>query len=425
MARHIYTLLLHLLLPAIALRLVLRARKLPAYRERWPQRFGFNCPEATERPLWIHAVSVGEVQAAAPLIDHLLQHHPQLPLLITTMTPTGATRVKQRFGKRVTHVYCPYDLPWALGKFLARIRPRACVIIETELWPNLLAACQQRKIPVVLANARLSARSARGYARFKHLSADMLSRLYKVGVQNEEDGQRFLNLGLQAEQLVVTGSLKFDQVLDPAWLTDGQALRQQWGPQRPVWVAASTHDDEEAQLLRLHQQLLQRYPDLLLILVPRHPERFDAVAQLCETSTLTTVRRSQGALPAQQTQVYLGDTMGELMSLMAAADMVFVGGSLVERGGHNPLEPALLSKPIVTGTHTFNFDLITRELISAGALVQCADTLELGAQLQRWLDEPLLRECAGEAATHYLDRHRGAVERLYALIQPLLTDGSH
>ncbi|WP_144244207.1 lipid IV(A) 3-deoxy-D-manno-octulosonic acid transferase [Nitrincola sp. A-D6] len=374
-SRYIYTLVLHLLLPSILVRLWFRGRRAPAYRQRWTERLGFTPPlVSSTAPLWIHAVSVGEVQAVATLVRRFLQQHPEIPVLITTMTPTGADRVRQLFGDQVSHRYCPYDLPWAMSRFINITRPRACVIVETELWPNFLRQCQRQQIPTLLANARLSERSARGYARFAGLTRDMLSRLSRVAVQDHSDAERFKALGLDPDRLKVIGSIKFDVEINPQWAEDAQQLRQHWGAARPVFLAASTHDVEESQLLASLPELLAAYPDVLIVLVPRHPERFDTVAQLCQESGLSHVRRSQSALPIATTQVYLADTMGELMSFCSAADIVFVGGSLIERGGHNPLEPALLGKPIITGLHTFNFAAITQGLASAGALVQVSNT---------------------------------------------------
>ena len=420
-SRYIYTLVLHLLLPSILVRLWLRGRHAPAYRQRWTERLGLTPPlPSSVAPLWIHAVSVGEVQAVATLVRRFLQQHPEIPVLITTMTPTGADRVRQLFGEQVSHRYCPYDLPWAMGRFLNITRPRSCVIVETELWPNFLRQCQRKQIPTLLANARLSERSARGYARFAGLTRDMLNRLSRVAVQDHTDGERFKALGLDPTRLKVIGSIKFDVEINPQWAEDARQLRQRWGATRPVFLAASTHDDEESQLLASLPELLAVYPDLLMVLVPRHPERFDAVAQLCQSSGLTFTRRSQNTLASPDTQIYLADTMGELMSFCSAADIVFVGGSLIERGGHNPLEPALLGKPVITGLHTFNFATITQGLASAGALSQVNDAKAVMTQVQYWLSNPESAHNAGQAAHRYVTSHAGALSRLEAELESLL-----
>ncbi|WP_417581206.1 lipid IV(A) 3-deoxy-D-manno-octulosonic acid transferase [Nitrincola sp.] len=420
-SRYIYTLVLHLLLPSILIRLWLRGQRAPAYRQRWTERLGFTPRLAsTTAPLWIHAVSVGEVQAVATLIRRFLQQHPEIPVLITTMTPTGADRVKQLFGEQVAHRYCPYDLPWAMSRFINITRPRACIIVETELWPNFLRQCQRKQIPTLLANARLSERSARGYARFSSLTRDMLNRLSRVAVQDHTDGERFKVLGLDPARLKVIGSIKFDVEINPQWADAAQQLRQHWGTSRPVLLAASTHDDEESQLLASLPALLAVYPDLLIVLVPRHPERFNAVAQLCLASGLRYARRSQDSLASPATQIYLADTMGELMSFCSAADIVFVGGSLIERGGHNPLEPALLGKPIITGLHTFNFAAITQGLASAGALVQVNNAKAVMTQVQHWLSNSESATQAGQAAQHYVASHAGALGRLETELEALL-----
>lgn len=421
MNRFIYTLLWHLLIPGLVLKLWWRGRRAPAYRQRWRERFGgAGSGPLPHHPLWIHAVSVGEVIAILPLVKRLLQQQPDLPILITTMTPTGAERVQAALGSRVCHRYCPYDLPWALRAFLRRSQPRACLIVETELWPNLLHACRQQQIPVILANARLSERSARGYARFAKLTRQMLESLTTVAVQNAQDAERFYALGLAPEKSQITGSIKFDLQLNPEWLQTGAALRQDWGAERPVWIGASTHDPEEKQLLQIHQELLHEFPDLLLILVPRHPERFDAVAEEITRVGLCGHRRSADLPLKREVQVYLGDTMGELMSLYAASDLVFVGGSLIPHGGHNPLEPALLQKPLLCGAHTFNFAEITQGLIEAGGLQACASAKELCAHLRQGLQNPDAAQAAGQAAAHYLAKQSGALARLEALLQPHL-----
>lgn len=420
-SRYIYTLVLHLLLPSILIRLWLRGRQAPAYRQRWTERLGLTPPLAPPAaPLWIHAVSVGEVQAVSTLIRRFLQQHPEIPVLVTTMTPTGADRVKQLFGEQVAHRYCPYDLPWAMNRFLNITQPRGCVIVETELWPNFLRQCQRKQIPTLLANARLSERSARGYARFASLTHDMLNRLSRVAVQDHTDGERFKALGLDPTRLTVIGSIKFDVEINPQWAEVALQLRQHWGATRPVFLAASTHDDEESQLLTSLPTLLAIYPDLLTILVPRHPERFDAVAQLCQSSGLNYTRRSQSTLPNPDTQVYLADTMGELMSFCSAANIVFVGGSLIERGGHNPLEPALLGKPIITGLHTFNFAAITQGLSAAGALVEVKNAKAVMTQVQHWLSNPERASDAGQAAQRYVANHAGALSRLEVELEALL-----
>ena len=420
-SRLLYTCFLHLLLPSILLRLAWRGRKLPAYRERWQERLGLVTPLNTPtQPLWIHAVSVGEVQAVSTLVERLLKNKPDLPILITTMTPTGTDRVKQLFGDRVNHRYCPYDLPWALKRFLKTLNPKACLIVETELWPNFLNQCQTAKIPVLLANARLSERSARGYARFPNLTKSMLQKITHLAAQGEADAMRFKDLGMNPANLSVTGSIKFDVAIQPAWSIRANELKEHWGAERPVLLAASTHNDEEMQLLKAFPLLLERYPNALLILAPRHPERFSEVAQLCESSGLVFARRSLNSTLTNDTRIYLADTMGELMMFCSAADIVFVGGSLIERGGHNPLEPALLAKPVLCGPYTYNFAAITLGLVEAGALIQLDSGSAIMQQTQRWLDNRDSLKLAGQAAQHYVAQHSGALQRLEAQLEKFI-----
>ncbi len=414
MNRTLYTLLFHLGLPLIALRLFLRGRKAPAYRQRIAERLAFGLPAMRQGGIWVHAVSVGESIAAAPLVRALLQAYPQLPITLTCMTPTGSERIRAMFADepRVQHCYLPYDLPWAAGRFLDRVRPRLGIIMETELWPNHIHQCTRRGIPVALANARLSARSARGYARFAGLTRPMLEEMSLIAVQTETEAERFRSLGARAECVQVTGSIKFDLKLDDTLVPRARHLREQWGAgQRPVWIAASTHEGEDAAILDAHRRVLQVHGDALLILVPRHPERFDAVHALCRAS-FTTVRRSAEVAVDGQTQVLLGDTMGELLFLYALADIAFVGGSLVPTGGHNPLEPAALGLPVITGAHVFNFLEISAMLRDAGALQQVDDAEGLAAAVRRLIELPQDGRRMGEAGRAVMQANQGALQRL-------------
>ncbi|MGH1460826.1 MAG: lipid IV(A) 3-deoxy-D-manno-octulosonic acid transferase [Neptuniibacter sp.] len=417
MNRSLYTALFYLALPLILIRLWWRSLKAPAYRQRWRERLGFYTEISVDRPLWIHAVSVGETLAIVPLVKLIQARHPEVPILITTMTPTGAERVEASFGDSVTHLYCPYDLPCVLTRFLKKVNPRACVIVETELWPNLVNSCHQRDIPLLVANARLSARSAKGYARFGDMAENMLQQITKIAVQNGTDGQRFLELGLPESALEVTGSIKFDVQAPDGCERLATALRQLWGEERPVLIGASTHDGEESALLELFSKLAPQHPDLLLVLVPRHPERFDMVAELVKKSGLKLARRSLGQQPSEKTQVYLGDTMGELMKLLAAADIAFVGGSLIQRGGHNPLEPAVLKKPVVMGSHFFNFQLICDSLKEAGGLSVVLSQSEFESEVDRLMTHPDMAYKQGEAGYNFVKKNQGALEKLYTLTE--------
>jgi len=420
MNRVSYTLLYYLLLPVVFARLLWRARKAPLYRKRWGERLGFfKAPEQTGG-LWLHSVSVGETIAAAPLIKQIQQCYPDLPITITTMTPTGSERVRALFGDSVFHVYVPYDTPSAVRRFLKKVRPRLALIMETELWPNLIHQCSRQQVPVLIANARLSARSARGYGLFPTLTKDMLGKVDCIAAQNQADGQRFVALGLAPKKLQVTGSVKFDIQVPSELLADAQQLRSQWGDERPVWVAASTHQGEDEPVLKAFKQLLQHCPRALLVLVPRHPERFADVAQLCRSQGFDVAVRSQQQPVSPDTQVLLADTMGELMLFYAASDIAFVGGSLVPTGGHNFLEPAALGVPVLAGPHDFNFTEISQLLVAAGGMRQLESAEQLAAEVKRLMDHPDERQIMGEAARLVVQNNGGAQQRLFELVERYL-----
>jgi 3-deoxy-D-manno-octulosonic-acid transferase len=415
MNRTLYTLLFHLGLPLVALRLWLRGRKAPAYRQRIGERFAFGFPAMQQGGIWVHAVSVGESIAAAPMIRALLARYPQLPITVTCMTPTGSERIKALFTDepRIQHCYLPYDLPWAAGRFFDQVRPVIGVIMETELWPNHIHQCAKRGIPVVLANGRLSERSARGYARFAKLTRPMLREMSLLAVQTETEAQRFRDLGARPECVAVTGSIKFDLTINPQLLVDAAELREQWQTtQRPVWIAASTHAGEDESILSAHRQLRVTHPDALLILVPRHPERFNSMYELAVQQGFATVRRSSGQPVTPETSVLLGDTMGELLFLYALADVAFVGGSLVPNGGHNLLEPAALAKPVLSGPHLFNFLEIAAMLRDAQALTEITDAPSLSAAVQRLFDQPQLAREMADAGLQVMKANQGALQRL-------------
>ncbi len=424
MNRTLYTLLFHLGLPLVFLRLLWRARRAPAYAKRIGERFALGLPELKPGGIWVHAVSVGESIAAAPMIRELMARYPELPITITCMTPTGSERIQALFGDSVQHCYLPYDFPWAASRFLDRAQPKLAVVMETELWPNHIHQCARRGIPVALANARLSERSARGYARFARLTAPMLAELSLIAVQTEAEAERFRRLGARPESVEVTGSIKFDLTIDPALPEAASNLRQQWNAvERPIWIAASTHAGEDEILLDAHRQLLANNPYALLILVPRHPERFGAVYEQCRKQGFTTVRRSLTEQPEATTQVLLGDTMGELLFLYALADLAFVGGSLVPTGGHNLLEPAALGKPVLTGPHLFNFLDIAAQLREAGALIEITDAAELATLIAAlWRDAQRV-ERARSAGYIVLMNNQGALSRLLAGLGRLVEGG--
>lgn len=415
LSRCLYSGLFYLGLPLVLWRLKKRARQAPAYGERIAERFG-HIASRQDRPLWIHAVSVGETAAVAPLVEQLLAEQPELPLLITSTTPTGSARVKTLFGERVSHCYAPYDLPHLLHRFLSRVQPRGLLIVETELWPNTIAACHGRNIPVLLANARLSERSARGYQKVRALSQPMMQQLSCVAAQDADSGQRFVELGLPAERLTITGSIKFDQTAPINAASQGQQLRQQWGTTRPVLVAGSTRElegkTEEASLLDVYAALKVQHPTLILVLVPRHPERFESVYQQAVAAGWQVAKRSDNSCNTD-TEVVIGDSMGELASFYAAADICFVGGSLVATGGHNPLEPALLGKPVLMGPHLFNFKAISQQLQACGGLSIVDNSEQLSTAINTLLTQPDQARQQGLAAQQFIQQNQGALARLY------------
>ncbi|TVQ70865.1 MAG: 3-deoxy-D-manno-octulosonic acid transferase, partial [Chromatiaceae bacterium] len=386
MMHALYNLLIHLLTPVFLLRLLWRSRRNPAYRQRWGERLGYPGPPPDGRAhLWVHAVSVGEVVAAAPLIHAWRERHPEQPVLVTTTTPTGADEVTRRLGSEVIHRYLPFDLPGAVGRFLKRMPVDRLLVMETELWPNLYRACHAHGIPILLVNARLSPRSFRGYQRLRPLVQRTLGWLDGVAARGQEDAERFVALGALPDRVRVTGNIKYDLTLPASLSNQARALRDTVGP-RPVWIAASTHPGEDEQVLKAHALVRQALPDALLILVPRHPERFENVSRLCREAGWEPARRSRGQLPDGTQAVWLGDSMGELLMLYGVADVAFVGGSLVPTGGHNPLEPAAHGVPVVTGPEVFNFAEVFAALSGAGGVCQVEDADALGQAVVRLLD---------------------------------------
>ncbi|MFV0276940.1 MAG: lipid IV(A) 3-deoxy-D-manno-octulosonic acid transferase [Parahaliea sp.] len=412
--RFLYSLLLTLLMPLIVLRMLWRSRRSPQYRRRLGERLGLFNPPADDRPMiWVHAVSVGETLAAAPLIEQLIARYPGYRLVVTTTTPTGSERVRALFGERVFHVYVPWDLPGAVRRFLRRIRPRLLLVMETELWPNLLHYSHTSGCRTVLANARLSRRSAKGYARLGGLTRRMLGDLDCVACQSPEDGERLVALGLPRERLHITGSIKFDLELDEGLRARARALREPFGAGvRSILVAASTHPGEDEQLLAAFAALKQAHADALLVLVPRHPERFDSVHSLCSREGWQVARRSRERVPQADTDILLGDTMGELLLLFSVADVAVIGGSLVEHGGHNALEAAAWGVPVVSGPWMFNFEEISSLLVRAGGMLRLPEPGQLELVLLELFADTSRRERMGRAALAVVAGNGGARERL-------------
>ncbi len=421
--RLLYSTLLYLLMPLMLLHLAWRGFRQHGYWRRIHQRFGLVRRQPHGIAVWVHAVSVGESLAALPLVRRLLERYPPQSVLVTTTTPAGSERVQAAFGDRVVHAYAPYDLPGAVNRFLRRVQPRRVIVMETELWPNLFHALARRRVPIVIANARLSPRSMGRYRRIRALTAEALSHCTAVAAQSEADAGRFRSLGADPARVHVLGNLKFDLEMPEDMVAAGRVLRTRWGEARPVWIAAS------------NPSVLPTWTiwQALLILVPRHPQRFDAVARLASDSGLHSVRRSAITVAAAadsrpapapgeaqaltQAQVLVGDSMGELPMYFGAADVAFVGGSLVEVGGHNVLEPAALGLPVLFGPYMFNFEQARALLLEHQAAREIEGLLQLEPAVSRLFQDPQQRAAMGKAGREVLQANRGALQRLLNLIE--------
>jgi 3-deoxy-D-manno-octulosonic-acid transferase len=420
--RFLYLLAVYLATPVVSAMLLWRGLRDRSYWANFGERFGFGARLAPHG-VWLHAVSVGEVQACAPLVSALARRHPGVPLTVTTFTPTGAARARALFGNLAQVRYVPYDLPGAVRRFFRRVQPRLAVIFETELWPNLYRECGRRRIPLVLASARISARSAGRYQRLGTLFRETLARTVLVAAQGAGDAERFRALGADPASTHVTGNIKFDFELPPDIAARGARLRAQYADGRPLWVAGSTHGGiEEPAVLEAQRRVRTRHPGALLVLAPRHPPRFDEVAQALHASGVSFVRRSATAatVTSATCEVLLLDSLGELLDFYAAADVAFVGGSLVTVGGHNLLEPAALGVPILTGPHHHNSEEIACLLIARGAAQVVHDGTELGGRVSALLADAAERERMGAAGRASVDSNRGALAKLLSLIEPLL-----
>lgn len=407
-------------MPLVLAKLAWRGVKTPAYWRRWSERFGYFASRLSRPSLWVHAVSVGEVQAATPLIEALLKQYPESPVVVTTMTPTGLAQVQRRFGDRVLVGHLPYDLPWFMARFLKRIQPRIAIIMETELWPNLLHTCASKHIPVMIANGRLSPRSTKGYKRVLPFTRWALRQVTRVAAQSTDDASRFMEIGADADKVIVTKNIKFDMAEPPSVPDAVTAFRAALGEGRTIFLAASTHAGEDALVLDAYARILSAVPGAVLLVVPRHPERFDEVASLIQKRGYRLTRRSQLTVGDQRTQVFLGDTMGELLFFYRTADLCFVGGSLVPTGGHNLLEPASVGVASLTGPHTFNFRDITANLIEAGACRQVDSVDQLAAEAIKLLSDSAQRQQMGERGRRVIVENRGATALLMQEVAKLL-----
>ena len=424
MLRLLYSLLFLLLLPAAFCRLALRSLKAPAYRRRWGERLALQSLPAQRDPaaplIWIHAVSVGETVAATPLVKQLRHDYPTHQILITTTTPTGSARVVELFGDTVLHAYLPYDTAGAMRRFVKKFQPCLLILMETELWPNLIHACHRREVPVVLANARLSARSARGYRRFAGLTRPMLKKLELIAAQSDEDADRLIAAGADSEDVRVTGSLKFIVEVDYSAPLAAGVFDVINESERLVIIASSTRVGEEEKVLSAFERVLSSHPSTLLLLVPRHPERFDEVAKLVQARGLSLGRRSENDPLTAEMQVYLGDSMGEMMSYYRLASIAFVGGSLVDTGCQNVLEPAAFGIPVVTGPSQYNFASICRQLEAESALYTVADEQALADYLIDLIPDWARQAEMGRLGKALVERNQQSLPALVSLLEPLL-----
>ena len=420
MMRRLYSLLTYCAVPFAFAAVLWRGLRERAYWQGLGERFGWGRRLNRAPSIWLHAVSLGEMSAAAPLVRALRLRYPGYPVVLTCATLTGRARARGLFGDGADVRYLPYDMPGAVARFLDRIRPRLAIVMETELWPNLFAQCERRGVPLILASARLSARSVSRYRRFGTLCRGVFSASSLIAAQTVEDAERFVAIGAESARTRVVGNIKFDTELGAEVADRGKALRAATGSERPTWIAGSTHAGEEEQVLAAHEELLAGRPDSLLLLVPRHPDRFETVAELLSRQGWRFSRRSGGGAPDGATQVVLVDTVGELAVLYASADAAFVGGSLVPIGGHNLLEPAALGIPVLTGPYQSNGKDIARMLLQEGAALQVADARQLAAALAQWLADPAERRRVGAIGQRIVESNRGSVARLLELMEPWL-----
>jgi 3-deoxy-D-manno-octulosonic-acid transferase len=419
----LYRILLNLAIPFGLISLLLRGFKNPQYWSRWSERFGFASPEIKSNApfdLWLHAVSVGEARAAAPLIKRLLLEQPDCNILVTTTTPTGSAMVKMMLKDTVSHCYFPYDLAWAMNKFVDIVSAKTVLIMETEIWPNMIAAVHRSGATLVYTNVRLSERSYSSYAKFPALVKRTLGMVDHFAVQGKLDRKHLQLLGVEAAKISETGSIKFDVNVPPSLRESAEVMRRQLGPDRLIWIAGSTREGEEGKILSVYKSLKEDFPSLLLLLVPRHPERFDYMARKVQRRGLKCVRRTENIAELEgDVDVFLGDTMGELSLMYASSDVAFVGGSLEPLGGQNILEPCALGVPVVFGPHMFNFPDISRWTIKEGAGRMVDDEQGLEQAIAELLANPSLRDEMGGKGVAFIEAHRGALEKNFNLIEQI------
>ena len=414
-----YNCLVHLVIPFLPLRLFWRSFKNRSYRKNILERFGRYSVNSLDGSVWVHAVSVGESLAAVPMIKRLVKLFPELPVVVTTMTPTGKESIIKALGDQVVKVYAPYDSSFIVNRFFKHFKPRILIVMETEIWPNLFFYAQQKNVPIIIANARLSSKSFAGYQKVKIFIGEILNLVNWVVAQSELDAERFIKLGLNSGKLLVGGNVKYDLEVTDQMVSEATKLRQVIG-NRPVWIAASTHDGEEVKILTAVKIILQTIPDALLILVPRHPERFDEVYRICQHHGMLTKRYLELSNVSASTKIILGDVMGKLLTFYALSEIAYVGGSLVPWGGHNLLEPAALARPVLSGPFLDAFLEVKRQLIDAEALTVVTNETELANKVIEIFKNQQLRESLGIKAFEVVERHRGATDKLVRIVSELI-----
>lgn len=420
--RSLYTLIIYLFVPFVLARLYFLGFKNPAYRTRWQERFGFFTWKKQNKPvLWIHAVSVGEVNAAKPVISKLLEQYSNYLILVTTVTPTGAYTINQHFPEDITHLYLPYDLPFSVKRFINLVKPSVLITMETEIWPNLYQSCCLSNIPILIVNARLSEKSSKGYQLVSSLMKQTLSKVSIIAAQTKNDAERFISFGANKEKVVIAGNLKFDITIPHSISEQAESLKRYFSVNRPVWIAASTQDGEEEIILKAHQEVLKKHPNTILILAPRHPERVSKVSSLCDATKLKYLKRTEGKSFSDEYNLYILDTLGELQLHYAASQIAFVGGSLVNTGGQNMMEPASLGLPVISGPYTYNFTEVTQLLTENNALIVVSSAEELAMEVSVMLSDANHRHNMGEKGRKVIEDNKGNLKRLMEIIEPYLS----
>lgn len=421
MLRRLYTAFFILFSPAIFIYLLFINRPPNHYGRKWKELWSIYRSPGLTACIWLHAASLGEAILAAKLIEPLRNTYPDLPLVVTTIRPTGRNYLAKQFGEAIVHLYLPFDIPCFVKRLIRHLQPKLLIILETELWPNLLAVTRQNHIPILLANARLSERASRRYTYIFPLMREMLSHISVIAAQSALDAERFKHFGADTDHLYPIGNIKFDMKISPGLAQESVVLRERWHLTM-AWIAASTHEGEEAQLLQVHKQIKAVWPNCTLVLVPRYPERGQALLKLAQKEGFSAVLRTQADTPVLPVDVIIVDVLGELMLWYAAAKVAFVGGSLVKIGGHNLLEPAMLGLPIITGPHIFNSKAIHNLLSQTSALITITQAAELAQALMKLLESEILREEMGSRAKNTVVANQGALNQHMHFIQQLLSD---